>query len=122
MFMALRILIVDDNENISNLLQDIISLEDHEATVSLTGTDAMNQLGNASFDLAFCDLTLPDISGWEVIEHIQQHSPETSIAVISGLGDAIPQDELDSHRIRLVVNKPFQVGDIQSVLHSVTGD
>lgn len=117
--MGLQILVVDDNQSITALLEDIIDLEDHTATVVHNGNDAINALSGNSFDLAFCDLTLPDISGWEVVEYIKEKSPNVEIAVISGLGDNIPQDKLSEHNISLVIKKPFQITEIQSLLQEV---
>ena len=117
--MGLHILVVDDNQSITALLEDIINLEDHTATVVHNGNDAINTLSGNSFDLAFCDLTLPDISGWQVVDYIKENSPGVEIAVISGLGDNIPQDKLSEHNINMVVKKPFQITEIQTLLQRV---
>lgn len=117
--MGLQVLVVDDNQSITALLEDIIQLEDHTATVVHTGNDAKDVLSGQAFDLAFCDLTLPDISGWDVVEFIKANSPDVEIAVISGLGDNIPQDKLSQHNIGRVVKKPFQITEIQSLLNEI---
>lgn len=118
--MALQILIVDDNQSLAALLEDIISMENHQSRAVHTGNDAKNAVESATFDLAFCDLSLPDISGWEVVQYIQEKSPDSKIAIISGLGDNIPNDKLNEYNIDLVVKKPFQITEIQSLLQDIS--
>jgi len=114
--MLLEVLIVDDNEDITTLLHDIVSMENHKVTVATTGESAKTAIDQKQFDLAFCDLTLPDISGWEVVEYLKAKSPETPVAIISGLGDTGPEDRTHKNSIDVVLKKPFKIHEIQSVL------
>lgn len=114
--MPLDVLIVDDNEDITTLLHDIISMERHNVTVAATGESAKAVIREKQFDLAFCDLTLPDISGWDVIEFLKARSPETSVAIISGLGTTRAEEQSHLTAIDVVLKKPFKIHEIQSVL------
>jgi len=114
--MTLRVLIVDDNENISLLLQEILNMEDHKSTIVGSGDEALQAFHDSSYDLVFCDISLPDISGWDVIRHIRDQQPETKIAVISGLGNNIDAEKLEEFAIRHVVSKPFRINEIQQLL------
>lgn len=114
--MLLEVLIVDDNEDITILLQDIVNMENHQVTVAATGERAKAAIDEKQFDLAFCDLTLPDISGWEVVDYLKTRSPGTPVAIISGLGDAGADDSAHSNSIDVVLKKPFKINEIQSVL------
>jgi len=115
--MALQILVVDDNADITSLLSDIISMENHAVTVAGTGQEAKTCVGDRQFDLAFCDITLPDISGWEVIQHLNTTSPQTAVVIISGHGEAVTEDNGNSSRIDSVLKKPFKIDEVQSVIH-----
>ncbi|MBS1272176.1 MAG: Transcriptional regulatory protein TcrA [Candidatus Marinimicrobia bacterium] len=117
--MGLQILIVDDNENISTLLNDVVSLEDYTGVVAHDGESAKSAIDKNDFDVAFCDLTLPDISGWEVVEYLRETAPETKIIVISGMGDSIEKDKLEEHQVEYTVHKPFQITDVQEVLREL---
>ena len=119
--MSLTILINDDNESISMLLNDIISLQDHTGIVASTGSEAKAKIDSGAFDVAFCDITLPDMSGWEVISYLREQAPETKIVVISGMGDTLPQEKLSEHDIQYRINKPFQITDVQDVLKQIEG-
>ncbi len=114
--MALDILIVDDNPDITTLLSDIIGMSGHNVSIAQTGEEAKKALDNKSFDLMFCDITLPDISGWQVIEYASGHSSHTAVAVISGLSETVSPEKKDTYNIETVVRKPFKIDEIQSVL------
>jgi len=119
--MPLKILINDDNESISALLNDILEIQSHSGEIASTGMEAKAKVDAEKFDAAFCDITLPDMSGWEVISYIRETSPETKIIVISGLGDTLPQDKLKEYGVNYTVNKPFQINDVQEVLQQIEG-
>lgn len=120
--MSLEILIVDDNRDITNLLKDIISMENHAVTIAGTGQEAKSCLGDHRFDLAFCDITLPDISGWEVIQVLNTQSPQTAVVIISGHGDVVMEDNGNSNRIDSVLKKPFKIDEVQSVIHKYSAN
>lgn len=117
--MSLSVLINDDNESISTLLNDIISIQNHTGTIASTGAEAKAKIDSGAFDVAFCDITLPDMSGWDVISYLRQNSPKTKIVVISGMGDSLPKDKLNEYQVNYQVNKPFQINDVQEVLQEV---
>ncbi len=114
--MAMEILIVDDNEDITTLLSDIVRMENHKVTVAGTGNEAKACIERQQFDLAFCDITLPDISGWEVIKYLNQCAPDTSIVIISGLGEGERSQQGELYTFDMVLKKPFKINEVQAVL------
>ncbi|HKJ67916.1 MAG TPA: response regulator [bacterium] len=114
--MALDILIVDDNKDISALLSDIVRMENHHSIVAATGNEAISFIDSRHFDLVFCDITLPDISGWEVVKHLSQVASETSIVIISGLGEGEQSQQGESYTFDMVLKKPFKIDEVQAVL------
>lgn len=119
--MALKILINDDNESIATLLNDIIGIQNHSGVIANNGAEAKSKIDSDRFDVAFCDITLPDMSGWEVVSYIRKKAPDTKIIVISGMGDTLPQDKLQEYQVNYTVNKPFQINDVQEVLQQIEG-
>lgn len=118
--MGLHTLIVDDNQDISTLLRDIADMENHDSRVVSTGQDALAALQEGEdFDLIFCDISLPDLSGWEVIDYVRKNNPRTVVAVISGMGNTINNDKLETYQIQHIIQKPFQIDDIQKVFQDV---
>jgi len=82
-----RALVVDDEPDIRELLG--ITLERMNVDVVTVGdvSSATRELRNASFDLCFTDMRLPDGDGLNLVEWIQTHKPHTPVAVITAHGN-----------------------------------
>lgn len=115
----LRVLFVDDEESITNLIRLELPRMGHDTTVCTGGQAAIDALDRNSFDAAIIDLKMPVVSGWDVIEHLKKQSPETEFVISTGHGsmdDAI-------HAIREgaydFLPKPCTLFEISNVLQRV---
>lgn len=83
-----RILIAEDEPAIRRVLKNILKEENDTWIVEEAedGGSAMARVGEG-FDLLLCDIKMPKHDGVEVLQHFQEHSPETSVVMISGHGD-----------------------------------
>lgn len=83
----MRILVVDDEKNIRQTLNAILSDEGHRVTAAETGEEGLRRLSEIPFDLVFLDVKLPKISGIEVLKQIKNEWPATEVLMISGDSD-----------------------------------
>lgn len=83
----MRILVVDDEKNIRQTLNAILSDEGHRVTSAETGEEGLRRLSEIPFDLVFLDVKLPKISGIEVLKQIKNEWPATEVLMISGDSD-----------------------------------
>jgi two-component system response regulator PilR (NtrC family) len=81
-----RILIVDDEPDIRELLEITLSRMGLETRSAEDYSNATHMLHDESFDLCLTDMKLPDGDGIALVEHIQQHYPNTPTAVITAHG------------------------------------
>lgn len=84
----MNVLIVDDNEAAADLLQELLSLQDHTVRCTYTAQQALDACAGEMFDAALIDLTLPDRPGIEVARHLRASAvPGKSplLVAISGL-------------------------------------
>ena len=84
-----RILVVDDEEDILELVRYNLAKEGYHVTVALTGEDAIKKAQSESFDLIILDLMLPGIDGLEVAKRLK-NSPNTEsvpIVMLSAKGE-----------------------------------
>ena len=84
---APAILLIDDVPLILDLLQDILENKGHRVIRSETGSQVVEILDREKVNLVFCDVSLPDINGVEVLRMIKQHTPEIQVIMISGQQD-----------------------------------
>ena len=84
-----QILIVEDEANISRVLHKILIDVDKNINVSeaADGVEAISMVDTQTYDLILCDIKMPKKDGIEVLEHIQNVSPQSAVVMISGHGD-----------------------------------
>lgn len=81
-----HILIIDDEPDIRELLEITISRMGIETTCAEDINSALSALKNNEFQLCLTDMKLPDGEGLAIIEYIQQHCPQTPVAMITAFG------------------------------------
>ena len=84
MKLELRILLVDDDDDLRDLLHTLLSLHGYSVAEADTGGLAMDLLRNQEFDLVLLDLTLPDGSGFRVAEFLRANNLPGKVIVITG--------------------------------------
>ncbi|SFC43363.1 response regulator transcription factor [Clostridium uliginosum] len=103
----MKILVVDDEESILNLVKINLMFENYEVITAECGVDAINLFKNESPDLVVLDLMLPDKDGFEVIHEIQRLNSEIPIIILSA------KDQLNNKLLGLqlgaddYITKPF---------------
>ena len=80
------ILVVDDDEAIRDTLYDLLSQE-HDCQPAQTAEQALARLEVDSYDLVLTDISMPGLSGLELLGHVRQKYPDTPVIIISGISD-----------------------------------
>ena len=81
-----QILVVDDEPDIRELLEITLSRMGMDTAAAADLGQARTLLAETTFDLCLTDLRLPDGSGIDLVEHIQEHHPDLPVAVITAYG------------------------------------
>ena len=113
-----RILIVDDEQIIANVLGRILS-EKYTVSTCYNGIEALKILRNAEspFHIVFLDYLMPELNGKAVLEWIKENSPKTKVVLMTAYGDEAVRNELTVAGADLILNKPFD--DINVVFEVV---
>ena len=82
-----RILVIDDERSIRNTLKDILEYEKYSVELAEDGIKAFDKIKAASFDVVLCDIKMPGMDGIEVLEKLQEVTPDTPVVMISGHGN-----------------------------------
>jgi two-component system response regulator HydG len=82
-----RILIIDDDVDICNILENFLTKNGYKVEVAHSGKHGFTLLSKASYDLVLCDYNLGDVTGDKILEKINEKYPETIIIFISGYGN-----------------------------------
>ena len=83
--MALRILIIEDDEKIGATLMEVLTREGYSATLSRTGEDGFFRWSTDSFDLVVLDLGLPGRDGLEILSARRKTTQDCLVLILSAL-------------------------------------
>lgn len=110
-----RILIVDDELEITEILADLLS-EDYECLKAVSAEDALVRLRERQFQLVISDITMPGMSGLEMIPHVKELSPETVVVMISGMQTV--ESAIGALRLGAFdyLMKPFDLRQVEAVV------
>ncbi|HEY8783552.1 MAG TPA: sigma-54 dependent transcriptional regulator [Mucilaginibacter sp.] len=81
-----KLLIIDDEERLRNLLARILQLEGYEVLVASTGKEGLKKLQQETIPVVISDVKLPDINGIELTSQIKAGFPATEIIVLTAFG------------------------------------
>lgn len=107
-----RVLVIDDEENIRDILTDILLSGDHEVVAVCDGPAGLALLERESFDVIFTDLGLPGMSGYEVAAAAQRIRPQVPVGLVTGWGATLDDEEARSRGISMVISKPFRFDQV----------
>ena len=116
----MKILIVEDDVMLGELLQECLQRLEHERVrVCLTGQEAFNVLNEEAFDCAFVDLRLPDIDGLRLLTEIKERDHGLPVVMMSGF----PTMEYTIEAMRKgasdFLTKPFTLQDVALTLQRI---
>ena len=114
-----RLLVVDDEDFVRDLLRDILEGEHCDVCVAESGSEALALFREAQFDAVFTDVGMPGMSGWELAREIRQLDTQIPIAVITGWGEAVGSNEQKAAGVDWVVAKPFTADRIAELVREV---
>ncbi|NNJ93443.1 MAG: sigma-54-dependent Fis family transcriptional regulator [Halobacteria archaeon] len=114
-----RALIVDDEPDIRELLELTLGRMDIDTRSAANLADARSLLEENSFDICLTDMRLPDGDGIDLVRHIQQHSPELPVAVITAYGSMESAVEALKAGAFDFVSKPVNLNVLRNLVNSV---
>ena len=113
---ALRVLFVDDERPLQELMRSELPRLGHEVTVCADGKAAMKALEKGIFDAAILDLRMPGMSGIDVLEHLKKVAPDVEAVVMTG--HASMETAVQAMRLGAFdyITKPCKLAEIEAML------
>lgn len=111
-----RILVVDDEQVIREILADFLTMEGYWVRTAADGASALVELSKSHYDLVLSDMKMPNMDGIELLESIMKHTPHVVTIIMTGFGtvetaiDAMKRGAYD------YILKPFKV---EEVVHTI---
>ena len=106
------ILIVDDDDSVRDVLYDLFS-EEHMCHAAATAEQALSFLHEQTYDAVLTDISMPGLSGLELLGHLRHEQPDTPVIVISGIGDREHAEGLTRLGAFDFILKPFTLEAVE---------
>jgi signal transduction histidine kinase/ActR/RegA family two-component response regulator len=112
----LDVLVVDDNDAVRRSLQLLLSTEGHRVVTASGGRKALDILEDESFDVVLLDLSMPEMSGWQVLEVIQERHPNQKVILCSGYSSEAEKMISSGLKPDGYLDKPFRLEGLNRAL------
>lgn len=107
-----RILVVDDDEALVEILQKGLSLHGYSCEATSRAASALELIEKDSFDIMIADIIMPDMNGLELTKRVKRIRPEMIIVVITGHIEDFPYDRAIEAGASDFIKKPFTIKEL----------
>ena len=113
---AARILIVDDESSLREVLSIMLHREGYQVDTAVDGEQAASRLRSRSYDLVISDIRMPRMSGLELLRMIKEHTPETVVVMITAFSTSDEAVEAMKKGAYDYITKPFNNEEIKQIV------
>jgi CheY-like chemotaxis protein len=121
----LRILCIDDEPDLREVMYDVLELDHHQVTVAAGGMEGL-ELFRASlqegdpYEVVITDLGMPDLDGRDVARAIKAESPQTPVIMLTGWGALPKADGQPEPAVDAIISKPPRMQELSNLLFQIT--
>lgn len=118
-----KILIIDDDPNITDSVKAILETENFDVITANNGKDGIENVKNADVDLVLCDMMMEKVDeGSRVMEEIKTIKPELPVYLLSAIGDATASNvEIEKLGFKGVFQKPISPEHLITMIKKTLG-
>ncbi len=116
---GLRIMVVDDNEEVCRILDKFFSSRGHMVRTVDNGTEAIILTKIDDYDIVFCDMVMPEVYGYEVIKALNKLEKRPKIGLITGWGESLMPMEEEEYKVDFIIKKPFNFSELIRLINDL---
>lgn len=117
-----RVLVVDDEQSIRELLLKTLALADYEVDIAADGRAALDRLRQRPYDLLIADLKMPGLDGLSVIREARKFQEKLPIIIITGFSTEASAIEAVNLGVNGYLTKPFRVPQVLAAAAKALGE
>lgn len=116
-----RVLIVEDEPTVAQMLVDVLETDGHEVEVAANGLLALEKIEARAYDLIISDLRMPELDGIGLYREIKRRQPAVlaRFVFVSGTADDPEYRRFLSESAVPILAKPFVLADLQQLIRRV---
>lgn len=114
-----KILVIEDTKDCLEGMCELLELEGHEVTGVDSGQKAIDAI-KGDFDIIFCDIIMPGITGWNILMELRQRGIQTPFVYITAL--ATDADRMTGRKLGAdwYIYKPYKIDEIKDAIERLT--
>ncbi len=121
----LRILCIDDEPDLREVMHDVLEMDHHQVTVATGGREGLDLFrcslhAGEPYEVVITDLGMPDIDGRHVARAIKAESPQTPVIMLTGWGAMTKTDGQPAPQVDAVIGKPPRMQELSNLLFQIT--
>ena len=113
-----RILVIEDEEQVRTLLSAILIKAGHEIEIVSNGEQGIDLFEENEHDIVITDLGMPGMTGWQVAERIKTINNKVPVVLITGWDITPEQLEMNRRGVDLIIHKPFEIEQVLSTVEA----
>ena len=117
-----RILLIDDDRELTDILSQYLKIKDFEVSVANGGRDGLNLIQNNEFDVIFLDVSMPDFSGIDVVEALEKAGQLKDKKIVLFTATSISNEIiklLKKEGVKTCLKKPAKLAEILQVISTL---
>jgi two-component system response regulator PilR (NtrC family) len=111
-----RILIVEDEKSMREVLKILLEGEKYEVVPASDGFEGLSYIKNDIFDLVITDVKMPKVDGFELLKKVKEVSPGTIVIMITAFGTTEAAIEAMKLGAYDYIHKPFKIDEIRLIV------
>ncbi len=118
--MKKKVLIIDDEEDIRNIIGEFCEMIGVDKRICSNGKEGIEMFKKENFDLVISDIKMPDMDGYEFVKKIRELDNSIPVVICSGFIDEKTKDKFKEIGINYYLEKPFKLKDIKDLIDKLT--
>jgi len=117
-----KVWVVDDEPLIGQTVMLILKKQGYEVEIDQSSRNFLSRFNKQESEQTSClllDLTMPDISGLEVLKKVREFAPHLPVVIMSGYDDVDNREEYSKLQVAGYIHKPFRMNDLVDKMNSV---
>jgi CheY-like chemotaxis protein len=104
-----KILVIDDEQGIRNLLDTLLSRKSYEVVLASNGQKGLELFRRELPDVVVLDLKMPEMNGLTVLQQVRQLNPAQPVVILTGAGTAEAEQQVRALGVTEFVEKEFSM-------------
>jgi diguanylate cyclase (GGDEF)-like protein len=115
----LKILLVDDDPAILDILGDLIAVFGHEYDTAQDGQEAVEKLKQSNYNIVLTDMMMPNMDGMELLIHIHNNYPDIKVMVVTGYDRTFTFTDVINAGASDFISKPFNPDELEAKINRI---